>query len=92
MAALSTIAAIAGIGAAGVSLLGSRKRPTAPPPSLLAPMPDPTKDPQQIAERNRLGARRLRAGSLYTPPPTLLTGPGGLSAPANTQRATLLGR
>ena len=93
MAALSTIAAIAGIGAAGNALLGAFKKPKAPPPaSLLAPPPDPTKDMGQIAERNRVGARRIRAGSLYTPPPTLLTGAGGLPAPAPTALSTVLGR
>jgi len=93
MAALSTFAAIAAIGAAGNAVAGAFKKPPKPPPipSLLAP-PDPVNDPGQIAERNKVGGRRARAGGLSVAPSTLLTGPGGLAQPAMTQKTSLLGQ
>lgn len=87
VAALSTIAAIAAVGAAGNALFNAtKKQPKAPTPPPIAPPPTP------VLPDRQLGARRQRALGASGPQPTLLTGPAGLNSPATITRNTLLGQ
>ena len=89
--AATTIAAIAGFGAAGNALLSAFKKPkNLPQPSPLAPPPDPF-SAASLPDRNIIGQRRRQAAFQAPPPSTLLT-PEGLQNNAAVQRSTLLGR
>ena len=89
--AATTLAAIAGLGAAGNALLGAFKKPKSlPQPSPLAPPPDPYSY-ANLQAYNQIGQRRRQAAFAAPPPSTLLT-PEGMSQNAAVNRSTLLGR
>ena len=92
MAAFSTIAAIAGLGAAGVGLTQSlrQRTPQAPPMVALpeAPVIDRLGDAQKATKARDLARRRAQAGSTRS---TVLTGPKGLTSEPVTRSSTLLG-
>jgi hypothetical protein len=89
MAALSTIAAIAGLGIAGVGLGKSLTAKTPRAPGLL-PLPDaPVID--EMAEQREAEAARRRTPRRSVRRATVLTGPLGLTNEASVKRASLLG-
>lgn len=90
--AATTIAAIAGFGAAANALFNAGKKPKSlPAPSPLAPPPDPF-SAASLPDRNIIGQRRRQAAFAAPPPSTLLSGPDGLQQNAAVNRSTLLGR
>lgn len=100
MAALSTIAAIAAIGASAASIGQTltqkpEKGPSAPPPLPSSPALNPATNEGEAAgiaaQRNLRNKKAAIGGSPSGRASTLLTGASGLSSPAPTERKTLLG-
>lgn len=92
MAALT--AALVGLAAASTISTLRSKGPKAPTPAELPPPPNVALD-AQVADAARTRAetaQRTRAGGAYGRGATLLTGPGGITAPAPVQRKSLLGQ
>jgi hypothetical protein len=91
MAALTTIAAIAGIASAAASIGGSltHKKPKGPQ---LPPAPDPNADALAAAQAaTAAGAKRKQGTGSSGRAGTILTGPDGASDAAPVERKTLLG-
>lgn len=76
------------------SLYSASKTPKTPAITPLPTVPTATQDAQDAATQSNAVAatKRKQLAALGGRSSTLLTGPQGISAPANTQRSTLLGQ
>lgn len=94
MAALSTVAAVAAVTAAvgSVAYTLSQKPPKPPaPPELPKPPSEDVANTERQDAIARIKRRRAQGTGGAGRTSTLLTGAGGLTTPATTERKTLLG-